>query len=144
MIEREDKVEMEGGGYEGEDIREGADATRKRKENGMGDTTRRGNENALRKRKKTRRERGGRYGGCVCNVFRGNTFPLHSVYPSRQIPLDTILSLLYTLSRPVIHRDSTGAEGWRCSFPNTQETIRKTTRIKLDIAVCDLVEIYAI
>lgn len=76
-------------------------------------------------------------------VIRSPAAALHSVYP-RQIPLDTILSLLYTLSCAVIHRDSSRVEGWRCSFPNTQETIRKTTRIKLDIVVCDLVEIYAI
>lgn len=78
-------------------------------------------ETALRKRKKTGgggRKRGRRMVD-VCATYSAviRSYLALCLPLPRQIPLDTILSLLYTLSRPVIHRDSTGVEGWRCSFP---------------------------
>lgn len=77
---------------------------------------------------------------CAMYAFRGNTFVPCTLFtpPPTNPTRHDIIPLIYPLVP-----SSTGilAEWKAAAF---QETIRKTTRIKLDIAVCDLVQIYAI
>lgn len=72
---------------------------RNKKENGMGEYN---VETALRKRKKTgrREEEREEDGGCVCNVFRGNTFVPCTLFtpPPTNPTRHDIIPLIYPLS----------------------------------------------